>query len=119
MKTGPQFDVILLGIGDDAHTASLFPHTAALAVSDRLVTVGDKSGTPRITFTFPLINHSRCIMFLVGGSNKQAALTQIFAPVAEDNAYPARKVRPQGELWWLLDTAAGEPLKDLPATQIF
>ncbi|MGF1520801.1 MAG: 6-phosphogluconolactonase [Leptolyngbyaceae cyanobacterium] len=115
----PQFDVILLGIGDDAHTASLFPHTDALNVSDRLVTVGDKSGTPRITFTVPLINHSRCVLFLVGGSNKQDALTQIFAPTADDNTYPARKIRPQGELWWLLDAAAGEPLKELPETQIF
>lgn len=114
----PQFDVVLLGIGDDGHTASLFPHTAALAVSDRLVTVGEKSGAPRITFTATLINRSRCVLFLVAGSNKQTALTQIFAEVAEDDAFPARKIRPEGELWWLLDAAAGEAIKTLPGVQI-
>lgn len=115
----PQFDVILLGMGDDAHTASLFPHTPALTVSDRLVTVGDKGGTPRITFTVPLINHSRSVLFLVSGENKQSALTQVFAAEADDMAYPSRKIRPEGELWWLLDAAAGAPLTALPNAQVF
>lgn len=115
----PQLDVVLLGMGDDGHTASLFPHTAALAVSDRLVTVGDKAGEPRITFTAPLINHSRCVIFLVSGRNKQPALSQVFAPDADENALPARKIRPQGELWWLLDAEAGAPLRTHPGVQIF
>ncbi|MEO0986687.1 MAG: 6-phosphogluconolactonase [Cyanobacteria bacterium J06639_14] len=115
----PQFDVILLGMGDDAHTASLFPHTAALKVSDRLITVGEKAGAPRITFTVPLINQSRCVLFLVSGSNKQAALTQIFAPTADDYAFPSRLIRPQGELVWLLDAAAGEPIKMQPDIKVF
>lgn len=115
----PQFDLILLGMGDDGHTASLFPHTSALAVSDRLVTVGEKSGEPRITFTAPLINQSRCVMFLVSGSNKQAALTQVFAAEGDDNAFPSRKIRPQGELLWLLDADAGEPIKTFPDVKIF
>ena len=51
----PAFDIVLLGMGDDGHTASLFPHTAALQVTDRLITVGEKSGEPRLTFTAPLI----------------------------------------------------------------
>lgn len=106
----PTFDVILLGMGDDGHTASLFPHTDALHVNDRLITVGNKDGQPRITFTAPLINQSRCVMFMVAGASKQAALAQIFAPVADDMAYPARLIQPQGELWWLLDQAAGEAL---------
>lgn len=104
----PEFDVILLGIGDDAHTASLFPHTDALQVQDRLVTVGNKDGQPRITFSAPLINHARCVLFLVAGSSKQAALGQIFAPDADPFTYPARLIQPQGELWWLLDEAAGQ-----------
>jgi 6-phosphogluconolactonase len=106
----PVFDIILLGIGDDAHTASLFPHTDALKVSDRLVTVGNKDGQPRLTFTVPLINHSRCVIFLVTGENKRPALAQIFAPSADEMTYPARLIQPQGELWWLLDRAAGDEL---------
>ncbi|WP_373538453.1 6-phosphogluconolactonase [Chamaesiphon sp.] len=106
----PVFDIILLGIGDDGHTASLFPHTAALTVVDRLVTIGDKDGQPRITFTFPLINQARSVIFLISGTSKQAALAEIFAPMGDLAAYPARGVRPQGELLWLLDAAAGEQL---------
>jgi 6-phosphogluconolactonase len=107
----PQFDVILLGIGDDAHTASLFPHTDALQVKDRLVTVGNKDGQPRISFTAPLINHAHCVMFLVAGASKRPALAQIFAPDADALTYPARLIQPQGELWWLLDESAGQELK--------
>ncbi len=106
----PVFDIILLGIGDDAHTASLFPHTAALKVSDRAVTVGNKDGQPRITFTYTLINQARCVMFLVAGASKRAALAQIFAPVADADTYPSRLIQPQGTLWWLLDRAAGHEL---------
>lgn len=106
----PAFDVILLGIGDDAHTASLFPHTDALQVQDRLVTVGNKDGQPRITFTAPLINHAHCVMFIVAGAGKQPALAQIFAPVADAMMYPSRLIQPQGELWWLLDESAGQLL---------
>ncbi len=107
----PQFDVILLGIGDDAHTASLFPHTDALHVQDRLVTVGNKDGQPRITFSAPLINHAHCVIFLVAGAGKRPALAQIFAPDADPLTYPARLIQPHGELWWLLDQAAGQDLK--------
>jgi 6-phosphogluconolactonase len=104
----PQFDVILLGIGDDGHTASLFPHTAALQVRDRWVTVGNKDGQPRVTFTASLINQARSVIFLVAGASKQPALQQIFAPTGDADTYPARLIQPQGELWWLLDAAAGE-----------
>lgn len=106
----PQFDVILLGIGDDGHTASLFPHTQALQVCDRLVTVGNKDGQPRITFTVPLLNCARSVVFLVAGASKQTALAHIFAPTDDDNLYPARLIRPQGECLWLLDGAAGAKL---------
>ncbi|MEG3857769.1 6-phosphogluconolactonase [Microcoleus sp. herbarium12] len=107
----PAFDIILLGIGDDAHTASLFPGTAALQVRSALVTVGNKDGQPRITFTVPLINRARCVIFMVAGASKQPALAQIFAPAADDMTYPARLVQPEGELWWLLDALAGSALK--------
>jgi 6-phosphogluconolactonase len=108
----PPLDIIVLGIGDDAHTASLFPHTDALQITDRLVTVGNKDGQPRITFTAPLINHARCVIFLVSGASKQAALAQIFASEADALTYPARLIKPQGELWWLLDEAAGQNLNN-------
>lgn len=104
----PQFDVILLGIGDDGHTASLFPHTEALNVSDRLITVGNKDGQPRITFTSALINQARCVLFMVAGANKQEALEHILADEGNSQQYPARLIQPQGELIWLLDSAAGE-----------
>ncbi len=107
----PSLDIILLGIGDDAHTASLFPQTEALQVQNQLVTVGNKDGQPRITFTAPLINHARCVIFLVAGANKQPALAQIFASAADALTYPARLIQPQGELWWLLDKSAGQQLK--------
>lgn len=107
----PQFDVILLGIGDDAHTASLFPQTEALSVRDRLVTVGNKDSQPRITFTVPLINQAGCVLFLVAGASKRSALAQIFASEADPLVYPARFIQPQGELWWLLDAEAGQDMK--------
>lgn len=102
----PEFDLILLGMGDDGHTASLFPQTEALTVADHLTAVGYKGSDPRITMTIPLINHSRRVLFLVAGADKETALDQVFAAEGDDRAYPSRLVRPQGELRWLLDRAA-------------
>ncbi|NEQ95305.1 MAG: 6-phosphogluconolactonase [Cyanothece sp. SIO2G6] len=107
----PTLDIVLLGMGDDGHTASLFPHTPALSVGDRLVTVGDKNGEPRLTLTIPLLNQAHCVLFLVAGANKQDALQQVLATGAageqvDPNNVPARYIQPQGELWWLLDQAA-------------
>jgi 6-phosphogluconolactonase len=106
----PALDLVLLGIGDDGHTASLFPHTAALQVRDRLITVGEKGGQPRLTFTAPFINQARHVLFLVAGANKQPALRQIFATIGDDDTYPARLITAAGTTWWLLDQAAGEGL---------
>lgn len=111
----PSLDVVLLGIGDDGHTASLFPHTDALQVRDRLITVGNKAGQPRITFTAPFINHARCVIFMVTGANKQSALAQILAPNGDELTYPARLIQPQGQLWWLLDQTAGKDFADFTA----
>ena len=106
----PRFDLILLGMGDDGHTASLFPRTEALSICDRLVTVGEKDGQPRLTLTVPLLNQARCILFLVAGQNKCPALAQIFASEADNSMYPSRLIRPKGEIWWMLDSAAGSQL---------
>ena len=119
----PSLDIILLGLGDDGHTASLFPYTEALQVSDQLVTVGNKDGQPRLTFTASLINQARCVIFIVSGASKQAAIAKVFTPSTInqradyledlDKAYPARLIQPQGELWWLFDEAAGQDLDTL------
>ncbi|MEO1186221.1 MAG: 6-phosphogluconolactonase [Cyanobacteria bacterium J06636_27] len=107
----PAVDVILLGMGDDAHTASLFPHTEALKVTDKLVTVGNKDSSVRLTFTYPFINAAECVIFLVAGENKRPALAQVFAAEASETTYPSRLIQPQKELWWLLDEAAGAQIK--------
>ncbi len=106
----PVLDLVLLGMGDDGHTASLFPHTPALKVRDRLVTVGEKDGQPRITMTVTAIDRARCVIFLVAGAGKQSALTEVFAPSGDADLYPSRLVQPTGELLWLLDAAAGAHL---------
>ena len=100
----PQFDLILLGMGDDGHTASLFPHTKALKVNDRLVTVGEKDGQPRITMTVPMINQAKEIMFMVEGVAKAKALTAVLAPQGDVNQYPSRLIT--GNTIWLCDRTA-------------
>lgn len=100
----PQFDLVLLGMGDDGHTASLFPHTKAIKVIDRLVTVGDKDGQPRITMTVPLINQAKEIIFMVEGVAKAKALTAVLAPKGDVNQYPSRLIT--GNTIWLCDRTA-------------
>jgi 6-phosphogluconolactonase len=109
----PCFDLILLGMGDDGHTASLFPHTPALRIRDRLITVGNKNEEPRLTFTVPLINTASCVLFMVAGANKQKALEQVFLPEGDDFNYPSRLIKPQGELWWFLEENAAKKIKYL------
>ena len=105
----PSFDLILLGMGGDAHTASLFPHTNALQISDRLITVGNKDGQPRLTFTVPLINQAHCVIFLVAGADKQVALDRVFAEDGDEMKYPSRLIQPKGELHWLLTGLTSSP----------
>lgn len=103
----PVFDLVLLGMGPDGHTASLFPHTSALSVTDQFVTVGEKDGQPRLTLTVPVINQARCVLFLVAGANKQAALGQVLTGTGDPDTYPARLIQPDETLIWLLDHEAG------------
>jgi 6-phosphogluconolactonase len=112
----PRFDLILLGMGNEGHTLSLFPGTKALHETERVVTnnwVG-KLFTERITLTAPAANHAANIMFLVTGSDKALALKAVLEGPYEPEQLPAQMIRPaNGNLLWLVDTAAGAMLSTL------
>lgn len=105
----PRFDLILCGIGEDGHTLSLFPETAALDVSDRLIVANPvlKLETTRITLTVPVANAARAVTFLVAGEGKAQALKEILEGDADPRACPAKYVRPEdGDLSWMADRPA-------------
>jgi len=107
----PRFDLILLGLGPDGHTASLFPGTAALNEKNRVVVANwvEKFHSYRITFTLPVLNHAACDMFLVSGKDKADMVRQVLVDKNAD--LPSQKVHPEdGQLLWLLDAAAGSGL---------
>jgi len=108
----PVFDLVLLGLGADGHTASLFPHTAALAEETRLAVVDQGSGSgPRVTFTFPVINAARRVVFVVTGGEKAGMVAQVLEGLHLPDAIPAQRVAPlYGSLLWLLDEAAAAEL---------
>ena len=109
----PKFDLILLGMGPDGHTASLFPGTAGLQEKSRLVIANwvEKLKTHRLSFTFPLINAARCVAFLVSGTDKAPALKGVLEGSAPGEQYPAKLVAPKdGKLIWFLDRAAASGL---------
>jgi 6-phosphogluconolactonase len=112
---GPRsFDLILLGLGADGHTASLFPETSALDVTDRWVVVNPvlKLGTSRLTLTVPVINAARAVTFLVAGEGKAGAMREILEDDADPRAYPAKFIRPEsGDLTWMVDRAATGSLR--------
>jgi 6-phosphogluconolactonase len=112
----PSFDLLLLGMGDDGHTASLFPGHPALQVTDSWVTSSPPGVLPppvdRITFTFPVLNAARHVVFLVAGDKKAAVLRDVLEGGATPQQHPAAGVRPtQGKLTWLLDRAAAALLR--------
>jgi 6-phosphogluconolactonase len=107
----PCFDLILLGLGDDGHTASLFPGAKALAVRKSAVASTPPGTLPppveRITLTYPAINAARRVLFLVSGEGKAEALGEIWRGKAARRRRPAAGVRPKhGALTWLVDRAA-------------
>ena len=109
-----QFDLILLGLGDNSHTASLFPHTTVL--SDKSASVKavflKEQNVYRITMTAPLINQARNIAFLVYGDAKSEAVHHVLENEINEKKYPAQLIHPdEGDLRWYLDAAAASRLK--------
>ncbi len=110
----PSLDLVLLGLGEDGHTASLFPETSALDVTDRLVVANPvlKLETTRLTLTIPVINAAKAVTFLVAGEGKAQALREVLEGDADPRAYPAKLVHPEsGDLTWMVDRAAASLLK--------
>jgi len=107
--TVPQFDLILLGMGDDGHTASLFPGTAALHIEDRWFVANHvpKLDTWRLTLTKTVINSAAYVAFMVAGEGKADALREVINGPYLPEKYPSQLIEPEdGQLVWLVDEAA-------------
>jgi 6-phosphogluconolactonase len=107
----PRFDLIFLGMGSDGHTASLFPGMPTLDERTQLVVASPPGVLPppvdRVTFTLPVLNAARAVVFLVAGPDKRTTLSRV---LAGDRELPAARVRPtDGELHWLVDQEAAPP----------
>lgn len=106
----PRFDLVLLGMGNEGHTASLFPGTKALHETKRLVVrnwVG-KLYTERITLTASVINNAARVIFMITGADKELALKGVLEGPFEPDQLPAQMIQPaKGKLLWLVDTIAG------------
>ena len=102
----PQLDLVLLGLGDDGHAASLFPGTSAPSVVDRWTTIGEGKGLPRVTLTAPVLSAARRVIVLVSGSGKQTALARLLDPKEDPQRTPARLVQPDSEVLVIADQAA-------------
>jgi 6-phosphogluconolactonase len=113
----PIFDLILLGLGNDGHTASIFPQNREVVEEKRkwAVAAFAPQGTPpgyRVTITLPVINAARHVMFLVAGEAKKEILPEILQPQKSgESTYPAGMIKPAGKLTWFLDQAAGSLLQ--------
>jgi len=118
-RTLPRFDLVLLGMGTDGHTASLFPDSAALHEKSRLAVAtpdprGDDRGQ-RITLSLPVLNNAERLLFLVTGGDKAAMLRRILGGHPDPDPPPAARVRPRdGRLSWLVDAAAATGIAPTP-----
>ena len=115
LRTGefPWFDLVLLGLGPDGHTASLFPGSEALHERHRLVMANwvEKLQAYRITMTLPVFNQAAFVLFFVSGAEKAEILRQVIEGEKRKDPFPSQLVRPiNGRLLWLVDRAAGHLL---------
>lgn len=104
----PRFDLVMLGMGEDGHTASLFPGTAALEETSRIVVANhvEKLQTDRITLTFPVLNAAAEVMVVIAGKNK-ARVIQDIVKSPQESLYPIQRVHPkEGRLLWLVEQEA-------------
>lgn len=111
----PTFDLVLLGMGDDGHTASLFPHTEALNEMSHIVVANHvpQKDTWRITLTWPVINQGREVAFLIEGTGKAQVLHDVLLGPYQPETYPSQIIRPaSGKLTFLLDAAAAAKLPE-------
>lgn len=109
----PQFDLLYLGMGPDGHTASLFPDTNALGEKSKWVVSNfvPKFNTNRMTFTYPMINQAKNVIFLVAGKDKVASLKEVLEGKPNLETYPSQGINPvHGSLLWLLDVDASSGL---------
>lgn len=109
----PRFDIVLLGLGSDGHTASIFPHEMDLVKDKRICTIGTNpdSGQKRVTITGPVINNAKTICFLATGRGKAERLDEILNQRDGHKAYPATHISPiNGELYWYIDNDAATKL---------
>ena len=110
----PRFDLILLGMGADGHTASLFPFTDALRERQKIVVANrvEKLNADRLTLTFPAINNASNVIFLVKGADKAEILKTVLQGKYEPEKFPAQAVKlNDGEMFWLIDQSAAEFLR--------
>jgi 6-phosphogluconolactonase len=109
----PKFDLVILGMGDDGHTASVFPHEITLWDADVncVVAIHPESGQRRVSITGKIINNSEVVAFLVTGSSKAEKVNDIIRPKADTTVYPASLVKPNSKkLIWFLDAVAAKGL---------
>lgn len=109
----PQFDLVILGMGGDGHTASIFPHEIELLDSENVceVAIHPESGQKRITLTGNVINNAKEVCFLVTGAGKTDKIDEIFHQTGDWKTYPASYIKPtDGKLTWFMDEAAAEKL---------
>ncbi len=110
----PRFDLVLLGMGDDGHTASLFPGSESLQITDRLVAADyvRKVDAFRLTFTYPLINAGRHVLILVSGASKADTLHSVLQGPPQPWKFPVQGVHPtSGQLRWLVDADAAQNIR--------
>jgi 6-phosphogluconolactonase len=115
----PRFDLILLGMGADGHTASLFPGTTAVEESTTLVaaTWVEKLHTHRVTMTPPVLNAAKDVIFLIRGHDKASALQMVLEGPRDPARYPAQVVQPtDGHVLWLIDSEAAHDLSETTLT---